>query len=147
VTKAFTGRHIAAILAGFFAVVIAVNVTMAHLAGSTFGGALAENGYVASQDYNHWIAAASAQDKLGWSVKPSIVGGRLDLAVTGVHGAEAQVRLVHPLGRTSEQSLHMIEARAGHLLSAERLPPGRWEAHITLKSAGREARFIEKVRA
>ena len=34
----FTGRHMAAILVAFFAIVITVNVTMARFAMSTFGG-------------------------------------------------------------------------------------------------------------
>ena len=57
---AFTGRHMTAILVAFFAVVIAVNFTMARFAMSTFGGKVVENSYVASQHYNVWLARAEA---------------------------------------------------------------------------------------
>jgi nitrogen fixation protein FixH len=39
----FTGRHMTAILVGFFGVVIAVNLLMARFATSTFGGIVVEN--------------------------------------------------------------------------------------------------------
>jgi nitrogen fixation protein FixH len=42
----------AMILVAFFAVVIAVNLLMARLAISTFGGVVVENSYVASQHFN-----------------------------------------------------------------------------------------------
>ena len=37
-TKPFTGYHMAAILIGFFGIVIAVNIYMAKVAVGTFGG-------------------------------------------------------------------------------------------------------------
>ena len=42
-TKAFTGRHMAAIMVAFFGVIIAVNFTMARFATATFGGRVVEN--------------------------------------------------------------------------------------------------------
>jgi len=41
--KPFTGRHMLAVLVGFFGVVIAVNFIMASYATSTFGGVVVEN--------------------------------------------------------------------------------------------------------
>ena len=40
--KEFTGRHMTAILVGFFGVVIAVNLTMASYATGTFGGVVVD---------------------------------------------------------------------------------------------------------
>jgi len=54
-TGRFTGWHMTFILVSFFAVVIAVNLTMAHFASSTFGGLVVENSYVASQKYDGWL--------------------------------------------------------------------------------------------
>jgi nitrogen fixation protein FixH len=134
-----------AILVGFFAVVIAVNVTMARLASSTFGGALAENGYVASQDYNRWIAAARHQDQLGWSATPRVEQGRLVLHVTGVSFPSADIRLVHPLGRLKEVQLTMHAVAPDRLVSVEHMPPGRWQVHLVIRSGGRSARYIDEV--
>lgn len=146
-TRRFTGWHMTAILVGFFAVVIAVNVTMARLASSTFGGALAENGYVASQDYNRWIADARRQDQLGWSATARVEQGHLVLDVTGVSFPAADVRLVHPLGRLKEVRLTMHTTASNRLVSTERVPPGRWEVHLVIRSGGRSARYIDEVSA
>ena len=141
----FTGRHMTAILIAFFAIVIAVNVGMARLASSTFGGALAENGYVASQDYNHWIAEAAAQGRLGWSAKPHIEDGIFVLDVAGAAHPAAEVRLEHPLGRVAGMDLRMIQMSPSRLVSAQHVPSGRWEAHIRLRSGGHEARYLDEV--
>lgn len=146
-TKRFTGYHMAAILVGFFAIVVAVNFTMARVASTTFGGALAKNGYVASQDYNRWIAAARDQDRLGWKVAASVDQGRLALDVAGVVGASADVRLVHPLGRIAETRLTMRPQGPSRLVSDQTVRPGRWEAHISLSKDGKVARFILDVAA
>lgn len=143
--RPFTGWHMTAILVAFFAVVVAVNVTMARDAISTFGGALAENGYVASQDYNGWIAAAAAQDRLGWTAKAEVVGGRLEIQTNAPASATAEVTLVHPLGRVAETNLDMRRSDRGPFRSAALVPPGRWEAHIVLRSGGSEAKFLQDV--
>ena len=51
-----TGRHVAAIFIGFFAIVIAVNMLMASYAIGGFGGTVVDNSYVASQKFNGWLA-------------------------------------------------------------------------------------------
>ncbi|MBP6380449.1 MAG: FixH family protein, partial [Sphingorhabdus sp.] len=88
-TKPFTGYHMAAILIGFFGIVIAVNIYMAKVAVGTFGGTVVDNSYVASQNYNEWLAEADRQSKLGWSIAASrVAGGRVALQVAdnGVAG-------------------------------------------------------------
>ncbi|WP_232492815.1 FixH family protein [Novosphingobium kaempferiae] len=62
----FTGGHMTAILVAGFGVVVAVNVTMATLASTTFGGIVVENSYVASQDFNRWLDEAAREKALGW---------------------------------------------------------------------------------
>ena len=75
-TKPFTGWHMATILVGFFGIVIAVNVYMARAAIKTFGGTVVDNSYVASQEFNGWLAAAHKQERLGWDTRLSLVAGR-----------------------------------------------------------------------
>ena len=144
--RPFTGWHMTAILVGFFGIVIAVNVIMARDAVSTFGGALAENGYVASQDYNHWIAAADAQDKLGWKAHASVVDGKLRVETSGPSNPQLLVTLVHPLGLVAETALTMRDGGGGSFTSVQSVPAGRWQAHIAVKAPGGEAKFIEEVR-
>lgn len=146
-TKPFTGYHIAAILIGFFAVVIAVNVTMARMATGTFGGVLAENGYVASQDYNKWIAESTAQDRLGWSIVTRVESGRLVLDTKGVQGADVEVIAEHPLGRVDDQAIAMVADGESLHRSLKPMPVGRWKLRVTLSKGGKQARYLAEVRA
>ena len=66
--REFTGKHMAAILVGGFAIVISVNMFMAYKATHDFGGVVVENSYVASQKYNEWLNQAEREKALGWEV-------------------------------------------------------------------------------
>ena len=143
----FTGYHATAILVAFFAIVIAVNVTMARLATSTFGGALAENGYVASQDYNRWIAESAAQDRLGWDVAARVDGNRLILDTKGVSHAVATVVAQHPLGRVDDRAIPMTMTGPGRFRSTAAMPDGRWKLRITLRQGSSEAVYTREVRS
>lgn len=124
----FTGRHAAAWIVGFFAVVIAVNVVMMRLAASTFGGTVVDNSYVASQHYNRWLEQAEQQKRLGWSMQAiRLADGKLKVVLTGAP-ASATLRAVarHPLGHAANVDLHFARDHAGAFVSRERLPTGRW---------------------
>jgi nitrogen fixation protein FixH len=136
--KPFTGYHMAAIMIGFFGIVIAVNVFMARQAISTFGGTVVDNSYVASQNYNEWLAASRAQDKLGWSVSAKrIAGGKVVLAINDKgapgEGFAAEAIAQHPLGRAPERKLSFVPVGKGEWQSTEALPSTRWTLHLTLR--------------
>lgn len=135
----FTGRHMAFTIVGFFLVVIAVNIFMARMATSTFGGVVVENSYVASQHYNRWLARARAQESLGWDATASrLPDGRVALTLIGVPQGPVTATLIarHPLGRLPERRLVMTGHGSGTLASAEALPAGRWRLRIELAAAG-----------
>lgn len=139
----FTGRHMAITIVGFFLVVIVVNMVMARLASSTFGGVVVENSYVASQHYNRWLAEARAQDALGWDAKASrLPDGRLALALSGLPQGPVTATVIarHPLGRLPERRLVLTGPGDARLISAEALPTGRWRLRIELVAAGRDWR-------
>ncbi|WP_037492794.1 FixH family protein, partial [Sphingobium sp. HDIP04] len=86
--RRFTGWHMTAILAAFFAVVIAVNMLMATVAVRSFGGTVVENSYVASQKFNGWLAQARAQQRLGWRDAVTLdAERRVGLALKDANGA------------------------------------------------------------
>lgn len=144
--KEFTGRHAAMILVGFFAVVIAVNLVMARYAVSTFGGALAENGYVASQDYNKWIAESAAQDKLGWAMTATVAGGHLLIDTKGAAAPTLDVVAQHPLGLVDDQKIAMVLVGPGQFRSAKPMPEGRWKLHVVMSQGGQKAEYLQEVR-
>jgi nitrogen fixation protein FixH len=144
-TRRFTGWHMTGILVLFFGVIVAVNVTMAVFAATTFGGKVVENSYVASQKYNEWLAAAKAQEKLGWSHEVRLDDERHVAADLSVHDARLEATARHPLGREAEVPLRFVSEGKGRFRSTQALPQGRWIVHLAVRSGGEQARYIETV--
>ena len=137
-TKPFTGYHMAAILIGFFGIVIAVNIYMAKVAVGTFGGTVVDNSYVASQNYNTWLNAAEQQERLGWQVVARLDEDRhivLSVRNNGgaLEGVGATGDALHPLGRAEDQPLTFVAVGDGLLRSKEALPQGRWNVQLSLR--------------
>jgi len=129
----FTGRHMTAILVGFFGVVVTVNFTMASYASSTFGGIVVENSYVASEKFNGWLARAEEQRALGWSAAASRrTDGRVGLAVEAPASVVATATARHPLGRLPDRTLAFERTGGASFLSREALPEGRWILRVEL---------------
>jgi len=146
--RAFTGRHMAAVLVCFFGVVIAVNMLNAHYASSTFGGEVVENSYVASQEFNRWLDEANSEKALGWGElttwRPD---GRVVVAVRGApEGMVVKALARHPLGRAPDQGLTFDRIGANRFLSRQALPDGRWDLRLSVAAGGRVWRHQETLR-
>lgn len=149
--RSITGWHMLGLMLAFFGLIVAVNVTMASFAIGTFGGAVVENSYVASQRYNGWLKAAADQKALGWHAVPTVdASGRLHVAVTDASGKPLDGRVMvvarHPLGRVPDQRIALRRVADEHVADRA-LPGGRWLLQIELIANGREARFEAEVRA
>ena len=123
----------------FFGVVIAVNIfSWRGWQIGTFGGTVVENSYVASQNYNRWLAAADRQERLGWTVTASLTDDRHVLLQVQqgnriLEGATAVGDARHPLGRTGDIGLNFTTTQDGRLISTRPLPVGRWNVHISAR--------------
>ncbi len=71
------GRHVFAMFATGFVIIIAVNLTLAVNAVKTFPGLEVKNSYVASQKFDQ---AREAQVALGWDVSAWLDGNQLYLS-------------------------------------------------------------------
>jgi len=140
-TKRFTGWHMAAILVGFFGVIVAVNGVMATIAARTFGGVVVENSYVASQEFNAWLKAAKKQEALGWHPKVALDARRRVTVALPVTGASVTGYAEHPLGRAADVPLTFTGDKA--IQSDQPLPAGRWTVHLTIRRGPDEARLAE----
>lgn len=76
--KPLTGRKVALMMCSGFAVIIAVNLTLAFQAVVTFPGLEVKNSYVASQSFDKDRAAQLA---LGWDVAVQVQNGVLRLSI------------------------------------------------------------------
>jgi nitrogen fixation protein FixH len=146
----FTGWHMTAILVTFFGVVITVNLVMAHYAIGTFGGTVVDNSYVASQNYNRWLAAAEQQSRLGWKATLSLDSSRrlqvkADKAGMPISGLTISGVAAHPLGRVPPISLNFTKASMDTFFAQQPLPKGRWKIALALKSGSDTLNLLEPV--
>jgi len=123
-SRPLTGRKILLMALAFFGVIIAVNMTMAYDALSTFPGVVVGDSYIASQHFNE---LRDAQQALGWSVSTRHAHGVLTISITGRDGKPAPVaELAALIGRPAE-------ARDDRQLKLTRTPRG-FQAPVALKS-------------
>lgn len=149
--REFTGRHMLMAMLAFFGVVIGVNVVMATLASRTFGGLIIDNGYVASREYNGWLKAAHAQAGLDWAFAVARAGDHVEISARSGGAAMKAVDLTavaaHPLGIQPERRLHFRSTAAGHYVSVETLPPGRWRLHLEARQGRERFRLVSDIPA
>ena len=149
--RRFTGWHMFAILIAMFGTIIAVNLVMAHFAIATFGGTVVDNSYVATRNYNRWLAEARSQEALGWRVKATLdPQRRVRITATAPKGPiEGVVSAVasHPLGREPDRAIGFMRADAGQYVATRPLRAGRWTLKITVTSGTTVARFTEDIPA
>ena len=149
-TRPFTGRHMLAMMIGFFGIVIGVNVAMATLAEETFGGTVVDNSYVASQRFNTWLAAARAQERLGWHTalgldrQRHVMVSARDIAGP-LEDAEVQAIARHPLGAIPDVALAFRSTGGGRYVARASLPPGRWIVRLEIRRGRDAKRLVESL--
>jgi nitrogen fixation protein FixH len=146
----FTGRRMAIVTFTFFGIVIAVNLFMAMMATSTFGGTVVDNSYVASQRFNGWLQEAREQAALQWDADMTLdPSGHLvtrSWSPAGpIVGAKVEAHATHPLGRAPEHRLALTPVADGLYRSTAALPSGRWIVRLSVRRDGHEARYLKEI--
>jgi nitrogen fixation protein FixH len=131
----FTGKHLLWLMIVFFGIVIAVNATMAVLAGSSWTGLIVKSSYVASQHYNERLEAARLQDELGWRSQLEATSGRLVLTMrtrTGeaLAGLTARAKLARTVKEDEDMVFELEERGLGEYHADMALAPGLWLADV-----------------
>jgi nitrogen fixation protein FixH len=139
--RPFTGRKMLAVMLGFFAVIIAANLTMAWFAVKDFRGTVVDSGFVASQDFNADRARFAEQAARGWRVAVAAEGARPRVSFAGPDGApltglSVQAVAMWPLDKRLDRPVAMVEAAPGVYVGLEPLPPGNWRLSFTADGAG-----------
>ena len=135
-TRKFTGWHMLAIMIAFFAVIVAVNLTMAMFASTSWTGLVVKNSYVASQGYNETLAAAERQRSAGWTSELSYGDGLVKLVIRGQSGApldasEVELFVGRPATERDDRTLKLARTGPGAYQSELALGPGLWSARVT----------------
>ncbi|MET2831319.1 FixH family protein [Mesorhizobium shangrilense] len=133
-SREFTGRHMLAIILAFFGVVIAVNLTMATLANTSWTGLVVENTYVASQQFNRKAKEGRAQAALGWTGKLTIERGEVryslsDAASKPVSLHAVKVLFRHPAYEAEDKSV-ILTLAAGQFAAQHTPRDGVWIVEV-----------------
>ncbi|SNB65937.1 Nitrogen fixation protein FixH [Rhodoblastus acidophilus] len=142
-----TGRKVLLILIGFFGVMLAVNFYMARAAIKTHPGLDIAHPYDAGVAYNKEIAAAKAQEALGWTVDLSRVvqGAVTAITVTvkdrdgrPVNDLVASLHFVYPATSRLDQVVVVGSVADGVYAGAAELQRGHWEVEVVLQREGQQ---------
>jgi nitrogen fixation protein FixH len=137
-----TGWMVLGFMLAFFAIIIGVNLFMAHAAISTFGGVETASSYHAGKMFEHDVAMAKAQDAQHWQVdaKVSRTGDGamlLDIIArdeTGapLSGLAAVAQLERPTDRRLDRTITVAASGPGHFVGSADLAAGQWDLVIEL---------------
>ena len=120
----------------FFGVIIAVNITMATMASTTWTGLVVKNSYVASQKYNQQLEHAKALQDAGLRSDLSYYDGELIFSLKGKSGNRLNIKnLVADIGRPAfeqeDRKLSFLPGQNNSYKLAINLAPGEWIVSIT----------------
>ncbi|APH72904.1 FixH family protein [Aquibium oceanicum] len=141
----FTGRHMLIIMLAFFGVIIAVNLTMASFANSSWSGLVVKNSYVASQEFNEKAAAGRAQAALGWSATMAYADGEFAYSLADRDGKPVRidggvVQFRRPITDVDDHSVGLTKKGRGRASAAVSLGDGAWIVEVDA-DAGMETPF------
>ena len=151
-----TYRWIPWAIAGALGIVVIVNGALAYFAVTSSTGLVTEHPFEAGNDYNRVLAAAAAEDALGWH-------GTLGYAATGAGAGEIAVELAdragqklsglavtavvtRPIEPLPETDLTLVEADAGRYRSPVALTRlGQWQVHVAARRGSDVFEFTQRI--
>ena len=150
------GRLIPWMFVAGFAVVAAVNGVMIAFALNTFSGVTTDQAYEEGIAYNKTLAAAAAQEKLGWKVGIDLAAPsheRARLAVTladrdgaPINGAAIEAHFVRPTSEGFDSQAQLSETGAGRYEAQTSLAlPGQWDVVVTASHDGASYQKTKRV--
>ncbi len=148
------GRHVLAMLLGFFALVASVNMIFITLAVRSFPGEEEKKSYLQGLHYNDRLAQRREQAALGWSAE--VASARLDdgvatveLAYRNADGApiyalEVSGLIGRPASRADDQTVVFIPTSDGaYRAEIEGVAPGVWKLTAHAQNTGGKAFDLE----
>lgn len=151
------------IFVGAFLVVVGVNGALAYFATSTFNGLETEQAYEKGIKYNDEIAAAEAQEALGWESSLEAVAVDAGKPGDGIYPTALRFTVVGPDGTPIEgldvsavvrrptvagydHEVTLPPAGAGVYAQRLDLPmPGQWEVRVIATRADGTYRLRERI--
>ena len=132
--REFTGKHMLAIMLAFFGVIIAVNLTMAVLARTSWAGLVVQNTYVASQQFNAKAEEGRRQAMLGFTPALSLGDGVLRFSLADKEGRPVRLTggtatLRRPVGDADDATV-ALAPQGDALEAALAVEDGAWIVEV-----------------
>lgn len=153
-----TGRKVLFGLIAFFGLITVANVIMIWLAIGTFPGVVTNSAYQAGREYPAMLAAAEAQQELGWQVQEHISAAGADepLAVridandrdgAPLSGLSVTVGLASPTHEGLDRRLALTEGEIGLYQGVtDGLPAGQYNLTIEAEDGdGKQFRSVNRI--
>ncbi|MEQ1520504.1 MAG: FixH family protein [Aestuariivirga sp.] len=150
-TRTFTGWHMAVITISFFAVIIAVNLTLAVFASTSWTGLVVANSYVASQSFNRDAEIARQQQALGWQMNLTVDRSLAKITILDrenlpMAGLDIRAVLQRPTDEAGDQVLNLHETGTGIYMANATIGSGVWVADVTAEGPARKpVRFVRRI--
>ena len=139
--REFTGKHMLAIMLGFFAVVLAANMTMVYFARHSWTGLVVENSYIASQEFNEKTQKLEAMEAVDVHPDVTFEAGTLRVRLHTRAGEPVMARNVKlAIGRPSNEGqdrvVDLTERASGTFEAPQDLALGQWTGSVTAELPG-----------
>ncbi|MEO5378606.1 MAG: FixH family protein [Magnetococcus sp. DMHC-6] len=144
----------------FFAIIIAVNLTMIYLGKNSWTGVVTASAYEKGLAFNQIVQAQKAQDQLHWQLKlehndfqagkdQKILLSLRDQEGNPIQKASIDGLLYRPTQEGFDQTFQLQVDPVSGLYSGQiTIPqPGKWDIKIHAVAADGEYRFIQRINA
>jgi nitrogen fixation protein FixH len=149
-------RHVLFMLLAFFGITIAVNITMATYALTTFSGEDVSDPYLKGLAFNKTLAAHSAQGRLGWTATIDVRGaGKTattievslrDRESRALNGLTVEATLRRPTDASLDRTVAFTADGEGrYAATVAGLARGQWDVVARVKGDGTSFEALRRV--
>lgn len=148
----FTGLHMLLTMLVFFGIVIAVNLTMAVFASTSWTGFVVANSYVASQEFNEKMALTRAQAALHWQSRFRVEHNVLRYGIWNAEDASVPLKAVkatfrRPVDDREDHVVTLLRDEDGGFSLGHELADGLWLVEVEAEAeAGLNSPYRETLR-
>jgi nitrogen fixation protein FixH len=150
-TVAARGRWIPWAFVGGMLTVVAVNAVLVFFAMSSWSGVATSRAFERGIAYNRVLAAAAAEDALGWQAEIAYRSGSLVVALRDADGrpidrAVVAVEAERPLERHGAVSATLQAAGEGrYVAKVDDLRAGQWDIRLSVAHDGAAAHLTRRI--
>ena len=143
--RQITGWMVLGFMIAFFAIIVGVNVFMAHA-----GGVETASSYHAGQMFERDVAMAKAQDAQHWQVDAKLTRAADGMTLIDVsardgtgapaRGVDASMQFARPTDRRLDRAVAVHQTGQGHFVGNADLAAGQW--HLVIELSRRDERIF-----